>query len=188
MVPLRSRLPFFRKKLKAKDVMTTDLVTVTPETTLKEAAEKMSYYRIGNVLVVDKGKLVGIVTETDIVRKVIAKGKGPRTKVKDIMTSPVKYVSPEDDIFHISDKLLMNNITRLPVVDVEKKKLVGIVTVKDILRVMPDFLLSKIEWLRIHPGGEAKKSKRIKGICEVCKKYTENLRFSRGLWVCEDCE
>ena len=168
--------------------MTTDVITISPDTTLKEAAEKMAYYRISNVLIANKGRLQGILTTTDITRKAVAKGKSPRIKVKEIMTSPVMYVSPEDDVFHISDKLLMNNITRVPVVDLRTKRVIGIITIKDILRVVPNLLLNKLEWLRIHPGGRAKESKHIKGICEVCGKYTEDLRFSKGLWVCEDCE
>ncbi|OYT43647.1 MAG: hypothetical protein B6U88_00430 [Candidatus Aenigmarchaeota archaeon ex4484_56] len=181
------KIPFFKKRLKVKDVMTTDVAKVSPDATIQEAAKIMEKYRVGNVLVIRGNKLVGIVTEMDIARKCIAKGKGPKTKVKDIMTSPVVYVSSEDEISHISDKLLMNNITRLPVVDLKKKEVVGMITVKDILRVWPSFLLSKIEWLRVHPSGESK-SKKVKGICEVCGKYTPNLRFSKGLWVCEDCE
>lgn len=184
----RLRLPFLRKKLKVADIMTTDLATVSPDTTLKDAAKKMIRYRVGNVLVVNKGRLRGIVTDTDFVRKAAAKGKGPRTKVKEIMTSPVKFVSPEEDIFHVSDKLLMNNVTRLPVVDLKNKKLVGIVTVKDILRVVPELLQNRLEWLRVHPGGKAKTDIRIKGICEVCGKRTKNLIFSDGMWVCDECE
>jgi CBS domain-containing protein len=182
------RVPFFRKRLKVKDVMTTDLAKVSSNATLQQAAKKMAEYRVGNVLVVENSKLIGIVTETDMVRKAIAKNKGAKIKIKEIMTSPVIYVSPDDEISHTSDKMLMNNITRIPVVNLEKKEVVGIVTMKDVLRALPGFLLDKIEWLRIHPDGGELKKKQVKGICEVCGKYTENLRFSRGLWVCEDCE
>lgn len=181
------RVPFFRKRLKVKDVMTTDIAKVSPNATLQQAAKKMAEYRVGNVLVVENSKLKGIVTEMDIVRKAVIKNKSAKTKVKDIMANPVIFVSPDDEILHVSDKMLMNNVTRLPVVDLEKKEIVGIITMKDVLRVLPGFLLDRIEWLRVHPGGEAK-SRQVKGICEVCGKYTENLRFSKGLWVCEECE
>jgi CBS domain-containing protein len=187
-IPIKKKLPFFKKKLQVADVMTTDLATVSPEATLQEASKKMKEYRVGNVLVTKNGKLVGIITESDIVRKAVAKAKSSKTKVKSIMSSPVKYVAPDEDIMHVSDKILLNNITRLPVIDIKNKKLVGIITAKDILSVVPDFLQSKIEWLRIHPGGKAKEKVRIKGICEVCGKKTENLIFSDSLWVCEDCE
>lgn len=182
------RVPFFRKRLKVKDAMTTVLATVTPDTTLDKVSKKMKEYRVGNVLVVENSKLVGIITETDVVRKAVAKNKSPKTKAKEIMTSPVKFVSPDDELLHVSDKMLMNNITRLPVVNLQKNELLGIITLKDILRVMPGFLLDKIEWLRIHPSGAEGDGKRVKGICEACGKYTNNLTFSRGLWVCEDCK
>lgn len=182
------RVPFFQKRLRVRDAMTTSLVTVPPNTTLDKVAKKMKENRIGNVLVVEDGKLKGIITETDIVRKAVAKNKSAKVLAKEIMTSPVKFVSPDDELMHVSDKMLMNNITRLPVVDIQKNELLGIVTIKDILRVMPGFLMDKIEWLRIHPEGKESKGKTVKGVCEVCGKYTNDLRFSRGLWVCADCE
>ncbi len=177
---------FFRKKLRVRDAMTTELAQVGPNTTIQAAAKKMEEYRVGNVLITDKGKLIGIMSERDIARRAVAKNKSSKTKVKDIMQSPVKYVSPDEDLLHASDKMLMNKIRRMPVIDLEKKEVIGIVTMKDIMSVLPTFLLDKIEWLRIHPGGEAKKS--VKGVCEVCGKFTNNLTFSRGLWVCEDCK
>ncbi|MCK4730431.1 MAG: CBS domain-containing protein [Candidatus Aenigmarchaeota archaeon] len=177
---------FFRKKLRVRDAMTTELAQVLPNTTIQSAAKKMEEFRVANVLVIDKGKLIGMVSERDITRKAVAKNKCSKTKVKDIMESPVKYVSPDEDLLHASDKMLMNKIRRLPVIDLEKKEVIGIITMKDIMSVLPTFLLDKIEWLRIHPGGEAKK--RVKGICEVCGKFTNDLKFSRGLWICGDCE
>ncbi len=181
------RVPFFRKRLKVRDVMTTELARVSPKATLQQAAKKMGEYRVGNVLVMEEGRLKGIVTEMDIVRKAVVKNKNPQTKVEEVMADPVIFVSPDDEILHVSDKMLMNNITRLPVVDFEKKEVVGIITMKDVLSVLPNFLLDKIEWLRVHPGGEAK-SRQVKGTCEVCGKFTNNLKFSSGLWICDDCE
>ncbi|MCK4429238.1 MAG: CBS domain-containing protein [Candidatus Aenigmarchaeota archaeon] len=182
------KIPFFNKRLKVKDVMTTEIAKVSQSTTLQQAAKKMAEFRVGNVLVIENNKLKGMVTEMDIVRKATAKNKGPKTRVKDIMASPAIFVSPEDEIMHISDKMLMNNMTRMPVVDLKKKSVVGIITMKDILRVLPGFLIERIEWLRVHPSGETKTTHRVKGVCEVCGTFTNKLRFSKGVWICEDCE
>ena len=176
------------RRLRVKDAMTTELAKIPPEATLKDAAETMMKYRVGNVLVVDGEKLVGILTERDIVRKAVAKNKTSHAKVKEIVDQNVMFVSPEDELLHASDKMLRNKLSRLPVVDLESREVVGIITSKDILSVLPDFLIEKIEWLRIHPGGDAKKGKHIKGVCDLCGKFTDDLRFSKGLWVCEDCE
>ena len=181
-------IPFFKKRLKVKDVMSVELVKVSQKTTLQQAAKKMAEFRIGNVLVVENNKLKGMLTEMDIVRRAIAKNKGPKTVVKDVMVSPVIFVSPEDEIMHVSDKMLMNNMTRMPVVDLKEKTVVGIITMKDILRVLPGFLIERIEWLRVHPVGEEKQIPKVKGVCEVCGKFTDKLRFSKGVWICEDCD
>ncbi|MGC9310740.1 MAG: CBS domain-containing protein, partial [Candidatus Aenigmatarchaeota archaeon] len=155
------RIPGFGKRLKVKDAMTTELAKIGPDATIKDAAKTMSEFRVGNVLVVDDNeKLVGLITERDIVRKAVAKGKLSSTKAKDLVTTPIMFVSPEDELIHASDKMLRNKITRLPVVDLEKKEVIGILTMKDIMSVLPSYLMDKIEWLRIHPGGEAKKGKR----------------------------
>jgi CBS domain-containing protein len=179
--------PFFKKRLLVKDIMSTGIITVEPNDTLMEAGKRMSENRIDNLLVVDDGILKGIITSTDIIKKALAEGKSPKTKVKEIMAAPVKFVSEDEQVLHVIDKMLMENIKRFPVMDMEKKELVGIVTLKDILRVMPNYLMDKIEWLRIRPGGD-KKTKTVKGVCEVCGKFTKELKFSEGMWVCSDCE
>jgi len=179
--------PFFKKRFLVKDVMSTGIVTIEPNDILIEAGKRMSENRIDNLLVVENGVLKGIITSTDIIKKGLAEGKSPRIKVKEIMTTPVKFVSQDEQVLHVIDKMLMDNIKRYPVMDMEKKELVGIITIKDVMRAMPNYLLDKIEWLRIKPGSE-KKTKNVKGICEVCGKFTKDLRFSGGMWVCGDCE
>jgi CBS domain-containing protein len=178
----------FDKKLKVKDAMTTELAKIAPNATLRDAANMMIKYRVGNVLVVDGERLIGLLTERDIVRNAVAKDKPSSAKVKDIVPENVMFVSPEDDLMHASEKMLRNKISRLPVVDVENMEVIGIITSKDIMAVLPDFLMDKIEWLRIHPGGAAKKGRHIKGVCDLCGKFTEDLLFSDGLWVCSECE
>ncbi len=138
------RRPFFRKRLKVKDVMTTDIAKVSPNTTLQQAAKKMEEYRIGNVLVVESTKLLGIVTEMDMVRKAVAKNKNAKTKVKEIMASPVIYVSPDDELLHTSDKMLMNNITRIPVVNLEKKGAIEETAAKNLVQSIFELRRKKI--------------------------------------------
>jgi len=179
--------PFFKKRFLVKDIMSTGIVTIEPNELLIDAGKKMSENRIDNLLVVEDGVLKGILTSTDIIKKALAEGRSPRTKVKEIMTAPVKFVDQNEQVLHVVDKMLMDNIKRYPVMDMEKKELVGIITIKDVMRAMPNYLLDKIEWLRIRPGME-KKTKTVKGICEVCGKFTKDLRFSNGMWVCADCE
>ncbi len=186
---LNKILRFAQRRLKVKDVMTTHVITVSPEDNIFKIAKTMEKERIHNVVVVNKQKKpIGIVTQSDIIRKVLAKGLSPKgIKAKDIMSSPLKFVSPEDYAMHAANKMLLNNLRRLPVLDKEGN-LVGIITAKDLLRSIPQYLVSKLEWLRIRES-EMKplKKRNVSGICEICGKYDKDLKFSRGFWVCRDC-
>ncbi|MBI4176274.1 MAG: CBS domain-containing protein [Candidatus Aenigmarchaeota archaeon] len=119
-----------------KKIMTRDVQTIEPGTTVREAAEKMAKFSIGCLLVVSGGRLAGIVTESDILRKVVAEGlDGEKTKVRTIMTKEVIYIDPKTDVEDAADIMLENGIKKLPVVD--GHTLVGIVTVTDMCRVEP---------------------------------------------------
>lgn len=117
--------------MKVRDVMTKSVVTVSPDDTIKDAAQVMQRHNIGSVPVVDKTGLVGIVTDRDIVVRNIAQGQDPfSTPVKNIMTSQVMTASPEEDVNSVSKKMSTQQIRRVPVV--ENQQLVGMVSLGDI--------------------------------------------------------
>ncbi|MCE5314415.1 MAG: CBS domain-containing protein [Armatimonadota bacterium] len=114
-----------------RDIMTTELVTCTPNDTLMQVAQKMQSMDVGSCPVVDQNTLVGIVTDRDITVRAISKGFDPNnTFVSDIMTpNPIygsQYMSMEDACLLMQD----NQIRRLPIVD--NSRLVGIVTLADL--------------------------------------------------------
>lgn len=120
--------------MKARDVMTKSVATVNPDTSIKEVAELMHRHNVGSVPVVDNNGLVGIVTDRDIVVRNIASGKDPfSTPVRDIMTSQVTTVSPDDDVQSITKIMASRQIRRIPVV--ENQQLVGMVSLGDIATV-----------------------------------------------------
>lgn len=116
--------------MKVKQIMTTDVSTVTPEDTVTKAASIMGQLNVGSVPVTDNNKVVGIVTDRDIVIRGVAKGKDPNQKVSDVMTTNIKYVDPEMDVHTVADIMAENQVRRLPVV--ESDKLVGIVAIGDL--------------------------------------------------------
>ncbi|MDD4295360.1 MAG: CBS domain-containing protein [Ruminiclostridium sp.] len=117
--------------MKVRDVMTKSVATVSPDTTIKEAAQMMQQHNVGSIPVVDNTGLVGIVTDRDIVVRNIAHGQDPiSTPVKNIMTSQVMTATPEEDVQAISQKMSTQQIRRVPVV--ENKQLVGMVSLGDI--------------------------------------------------------
>lgn len=114
-----------------RDVMTTRLVTVTPDTTAVDAAIAMRDNNIGPVLVVDNGKIRGILTDRDITVEGVAAGKDLRTtKVIDLCTTDVQTVTPDTSIEDAVHLMQDNSIRRLPVV--EDGKPVGIVSLGDL--------------------------------------------------------
>lgn len=141
-------------ELKVSDVMSTDLVTARPDETVVDAARKMAEEGVGSVLVVDeKGTLLGIVTERDIVVRVVAKGLDPsRTSVGEIMTRNPITIFEDARLSDAAELMRSKRIGHLPVVNREGR-LVGIVTRYDIVRIAPGLI--EVLFLRSEEGGGA---------------------------------
>jgi len=119
--------------LKVEDVMVEDVVSVSERAKVREAAELMDRHEIGCLVVVRKGKPVGIVTETDMVKRVILESGDPeKIKVGEIMSKPLVVGSPQMDVDEASKLMRKRKIKKLPVV--EKGRLVGLVTTTDLVR------------------------------------------------------
>ena len=114
------------------DLMTRDPVMVEPNATLKDAACMMRDRDIGAVLVADKGQLVGVLTDRDIVVRGIAdKGDPSSTRVMDIVSKEVETVKPNDSVDQAVKKMRSMAVRRMPVVD-DRGKPVGIVAIGDL--------------------------------------------------------
>ena len=125
--------------LKVRDVMVREVITVDEDSTVKEAVDVMNEFQIGSLIVLEKGKAMGIVTERDFLRRVIAGAKDVlNTKVKEIMTTPLVVVEPSMDLEDAVKLMFQSKIKKLAVVDANK--LVGIVTLTDIARVQPQMI------------------------------------------------
>jgi CBS domain-containing protein len=117
------------------DVMTKDVVTCTPQTTITEVAQLMKNEDIGPVLVVDNNDsrtLVGIITDRDIVLKVIADGQDPETtRVGEAMSKKLVTCYPDDNVDTAMKAMAQFQLRRIPVVE-ENMKLVGIISQADL--------------------------------------------------------
>jgi CBS domain-containing protein len=116
--------------LKIKDIMTTDVKSVSPNDSISQAALLMEQLNVGSVPVVDNNKVVGIVTDRDIALRNVARGQNPNQKVSDVMTTNVTSAPPDMDVHSAADIMASNQIRRLPVVD--NGNLVGIVAIGDL--------------------------------------------------------
>jgi CBS domain-containing protein len=112
-----------------KDLMTKDVLTIEANKTVMAAATLMSQNDVGDLIVIESGAPVGIVTERDFVRRVIALGKPTDTKVSEIMSTPLKVIDPEAPIKEAARRMVNKGIRRLAVI--KDNKLVGIITVTD---------------------------------------------------------
>jgi CBS domain-containing protein len=115
-----------------KELMTESPVTVEPSTTVAEAAKVMANEDIGPVPIVEDGRLVGIVTDRDLVVRVLAEGRDTSTTVGEIASSDLVTVEPGMDLQQALEQMSRNQVRRLPVV--EGERLVGIVAQADVAR------------------------------------------------------
>ena len=120
-----------------KEIMTRDVRACEPNATVADAAKVMAQGDVGPVPIVQDGRLVGIVTDRDIVVRVVAEGRDPNaTTVKEIASTDLVTVSPGDDLDEALKLLAERQVRRLPVV--EGERLVGIVAQADIARLGKD--------------------------------------------------
>ena len=127
--------------------MTKAPIVVDPNTSIVDCAKTMLENHIGSLLVGENGKLLGIITEQDIVRKVVAKTNDlEKSKVEDYMEKRLFTITPEADILDAIKMMSEANIRHLPVKN--NNKMIGFVTLKDILKIEPELfelMVDKIE-------------------------------------------
>ena len=119
--------------MKISDVMTSEVQTIGPDQTAQEAAAFMLSSDAGSIPVTEGEQLIGMITDRDIAVRGVAKGCGPDTPVRDLMTSGIVCVNIEDDIGAVASKMSEAQVRRLPVVD-EQQRLCGIVSLGDLSR------------------------------------------------------
>ena len=119
--------------LKVRDVMSTDVCLVSPDDPIQKAAMNMAQYDAGIMPVAENDRMIGMITDRDIAVRAVGQGRGPDAKVREVMTSEVRYCYDDEDASHVSENMAELQVRRLPVVN-RDKRLVGIVSVADIAR------------------------------------------------------
>jgi len=124
--------------LKVKDVMVTNIITIEAGATARKAAELMNRNDIGCLIVVDDNKPIGIVTERDMIKRILLQLRDPRrTRVSYIMSKPLTTMSPETDLRVAVNLMNERRIKKLPVV--EDGRLLGLLSITDIVRSLAYF-------------------------------------------------
>jgi len=176
-------------KIPVKEIMTRDVVTVDIKSDVQNLAKRMLTYKVGSVIVTDKNQPVGIVTERDIVRKIVSRNlKSEEISIKELMTTPLLTIPSTEDVTDIMHKMVKLEIRRLPVV--EKGKLVGLVTDTDLIAIsaqMGNIFSDLIKMHREKLFSMDTPGQVMKGICEDCGYISDNLQLVEGKVLCESC-
>lgn len=117
--------------MRVSDAMTRDVCIVRPDNSIEDAARMMLAIDAGVLPVGDDDRLVGTLTDRDIAVRAIGEGKGPETRVSEVMTPDVKYCFDDEDTAHVARNMGEQQVRRLPVLN-RDKRLVGILSLSDI--------------------------------------------------------
>ena len=173
-------------KMLVREAMSSPVISVNENEDIVQVANKMREQRVGAVIVVNtNGNPVGIVTERDIVTRVVADGIDPNMLIASkVMTSPLKMVEPNLDLMDAMRMMDRENIRRLGVI--YKGELVGIITDRSILRLVPTIMDILHEHKEILNNNIIVGTSMV-GYCDRCEVYSNNLRDIDGEFLCEEC-
>ncbi|MCK4718253.1 MAG: CBS domain-containing protein [Thermoplasmata archaeon] len=168
------------------ELMRLNPIKCDPDISVLDAARLMSDKGVGSILVVQETGALGIVTERDILSKIVATGKRPdEANLASIMTSPLVTVSPNADITVAAKLMVKHNIRRLPVV--LEKELVGVVTDSDILGASAHLIASSEDLKNLICLDDDTPGEEMAGYCETCKAFSNRLESIDGRLICEEC-
>jgi CBS domain-containing protein len=173
--------------MRVKEVMKKNVITADPNLSMADVAKIMTNNRVGSVVIMSGNKPKGIITNDDIVT-IVANGKSPKkVKIKEFHRKKKGLISakPDDSVSDVTRKMIKSGVKRIPVID--KGKLLGIVSDKEILLVSPELIEILSEKLKMRVERVADPRREISGICENCEAYSDNLVNVGGRWVCEEC-
>jgi CBS domain-containing protein len=139
--------------MKVSEVMTRDVQTIRPDQPVQEAASFMLSNDAGSIPVTDGDRLIGMITDRDIAVRGIAKGYGPDTPVRELMTDDLVIVRIDDTVEDAASKMSDAQVRRLPVID-RDERLCGIVSLGDLSREADDDCAERALEGVSQPGGE----------------------------------
>lgn len=170
-----------------RDIMNSPVVFASPNDTIHDIAKKMKEENIGSIVIMEKDKPVGIVTDWDIVTRAIVNDSKPsQVKAKDVMKE-IYTIESEESITEAARLLRKHNIKRLGVV--YKNRLAGIISSSDVIAVTPDLVEIVSEKAAIIRGelGIARPASNVSGYCDECSEWSDLLQYDEGTFICEVC-
>ncbi|MEM2930264.1 MAG: CBS domain-containing protein [Thermoproteota archaeon] len=175
-----------RKALTVEEVMSYPVISIGPGEPVHAAVLQMVQHDISSLIVVDEeGRDIGIITERDVIEKVVAKSKNPQTvRVGDVMSNPLKKISSDSSIVEALDRMRRSRIKKL---GVERGgKLVGIVSERDLVYAIPA-MYELVEKTALERSRSIIRKEFYEGFCEECGIWSDSLSIVEGRLLCEDC-
>ena len=117
--------------MQIRDVMTTDVKTLSPDQSIREAAALMADIDSGALLVNDQNRLIGMITDRDIAIRAVAKGLDCDTPIREVMSKTIRYCFDDESVQDVAQNMAENEMRRMPVLNREKR-LVGVVSLGNI--------------------------------------------------------
>ncbi len=178
--------PAANTRIHVRDVMSGPPVTASLKATVLEIARKMVESKVGSVVIIDGDTPVGIVTDGDIVQRVVVKDLKPsKVKTGDMMSQPVHMIDADKEITEAARTMRKLRIKRLGVL--RNNHLVGIISMSDIMSVTPDLMELLSEKGRIMTGETLRSRTKVTGYCDSCNQWSDFLTESDAKYLCEEC-
>lgn len=173
-------------EITVEEIMSAPVVTLKTTNTVLDAAVKMDNYGISGIVIIDSSKRpVGMVTERDIITRVVTKRLDPsKVTLAEVMSTPLHTIDVNKSVMKALDSMRLRKIRRLGVT--RDGELVGILTERDILTAVPAIYEKLEQKIRTIPQLTINRD-HTEGYCEECEQWSELLTFVEGKYICEDC-
>ena len=170
-------------KVTIHDAMTPNVITIRSDASVTDASKVMADSKIGGLIVKDNSIPKGIITESDIIRKVVSKDlNAAEVNVSEIMTSELITIGISEDLDEAARIMAKNSIRRLPVMNGDI--LAGVITSRDVIALSPENSMLLVENARMQSSDYIINSEE--GECERCGNFA-NLIETNGKYLCEKC-
>lgn len=170
-----------------REVTNSPVITGRLNETVLQIAQKMAAAKVGSVVILGADELpAGIVTEGDIVTKVASRDLTSSTvRASEIMSSPLRVIEAEKEIIEAAREMRRHGIKRLGVT--HKQRLVGIISISDILGITPELFDIISEKALVLTGATASEPRYLAGYCDACNQWSDNLLEIDSRFLCSEC-
>ncbi|MCK4550387.1 MAG: CBS domain-containing protein [Candidatus Aenigmarchaeota archaeon] len=169
------------------EIMSKPVIVIEEDKTIQESAFLLRKHNIRGLVVVRGHDAQGIITDRDIVSKVVAENLDPRNvAVKEIMVPKMITAKPDELINDVAKKMCANKVGRIPIVD-DDGNIVGVVTETDITKLYPAMIDVLYERTSIEETPVVPERKLMQGRCEECDNTYDDLVEVNGRWLCRSC-